>query len=92
MNNLTKEQKASFAAKNALVGLGPTEYTAQLSEEKLASLPATLVFSSNADESHFPPHYVAIYQSLVLDEPSSSVSQVLKEAFLALRRAAETDR
>ena len=32
------------------------------------------------------------YQKLVLDEPSSAVNQPLKEAFLALRQAAETDR
>jgi len=32
------------------------------------------------------------YQSLVLNEPDSAVSQPLKEAFLALRQAAEADR
>lgn len=32
------------------------------------------------------------YQSLVLSEPDSAVSQPLKEAFLALRQAAEADR
>jgi len=32
------------------------------------------------------------YQTLVLLEPDSAVSQPLKEAFLSLRRAAETDR
>lgn len=32
------------------------------------------------------------YQTLVLAEPDSSVSQPLKEAFLSLRRATETDR
>lgn len=36
--------------------------------------------------------FLNIYQSLVLTEPTSSVSQPLKEAFLALRRAAEADR
>ncbi len=36
--------------------------------------------------------FLNIYQSLVLSEPTSSVSQPLKEAFLALRRAAEADR
>jgi len=36
--------------------------------------------------------FLNTYQELVLSEPSSSVSQVLKEAFLALRRAAENDR
>ena len=36
--------------------------------------------------------FLNIYQDLVLSEPSSSVSQALKEAFLALRRAAEADR
>ena len=36
--------------------------------------------------------FLNIYQELVLSEPTSSVSQALKEAFLALRRAAEADR
>jgi SacI restriction endonuclease len=36
--------------------------------------------------------FLNIYQELVLHEPTSSVSQPLKEVFLALRRAAETDR
>lgn len=35
--------------------------------------------------------FLNIYQGLVLKEPSSSVSQSLKEAFLALRQAAESD-
>lgn len=34
--------------------------------------------------------YLNAYQSLVLQEPDSAVSQVLKEAFLALRQAAES--
>ncbi|MBI4726925.1 restriction endonuclease, SacI family [candidate division TA06 bacterium] len=36
--------------------------------------------------------FLNIYQELVLAEPSSSVTQPLKEAFLALRRTAESDR
>ncbi|MBU0712615.1 restriction endonuclease, SacI family [bacterium] len=36
--------------------------------------------------------FLNIYQSMVLAEPTSSVSQPLKEAFLALRRAAEADK
>lgn len=36
--------------------------------------------------------FLNIYQAMVLAEPTSSVSQPLKEAFLALRRAAEADR
>lgn len=60
MDNLTEEQRAKFAAKNALLGLGPNEYTVQFSEENIASLPKELVFSSNADESHFLPHYVPV--------------------------------
>lgn len=36
--------------------------------------------------------FLNIYQKLVLAEPSSSVSQPLKEAFLALRKTAESDR
>jgi DNA adenine methylase len=35
--------------------------------------------------------YVDAYQTLVLTEPDSAVSQPLKEAFLALRQAAEAD-
>ena len=34
--------------------------------------------------------YLDAYQNLVLNEPDSSVSQTLKEVFLALRQAAET--
>lgn len=37
-------------------------------------------------------NFLNIYQSMVLAEPTSSVSQPLKEAFLALRRVAEADR
>lgn len=37
-------------------------------------------------------NFLNMYQSMVLVEPTSSVSQPLKEAFLALRRAAEADR
>ena len=36
-------------------------------------------------------NYLAAYQALVLAEPDSAVSQPLKEAFLALRQAAEAD-
>jgi len=36
--------------------------------------------------------YLDSYQSLVLSEPDSAVSQPLKEVFLALRQAAEADR
>jgi hypothetical protein len=36
--------------------------------------------------------FLNIYQAMVLTEPTSSVSQPLKEAFLALRRAAEADK
>lgn len=36
-------------------------------------------------------HYLDVYQSLVLAEADSAVSQPLKEAFLALRQAAESD-
>ena len=36
--------------------------------------------------------FLNIYQAMVLEEPTASVSQPLKEAFLALRRAAEGDR
>jgi DNA adenine methylase len=36
--------------------------------------------------------FLNIYQDMVLNEPTSSVSQPLKEAFLALRRSLEADR
>jgi len=36
--------------------------------------------------------FLDLYQSLVLAEPDSSVSQPLKEAFLVLRKAAESDK
>lgn len=36
--------------------------------------------------------FLNIYQEMVLNEPNSSVSQPLKEAFLALRRSFEADR
>lgn len=35
--------------------------------------------------------YLTAYQALILKEPDSAVSQTLKEAFLALRQAAESD-
>ncbi|MFH1075755.1 MAG: DNA methyltransferase [Pseudomonadota bacterium] len=35
--------------------------------------------------------YLNVYQALVLNEPDSAVNQTLKEAFLALRQAAESD-
>jgi DNA adenine methylase len=35
--------------------------------------------------------FLDVYQELVMAEPESAVSQPLKEAFLALRQAAETD-
>jgi hypothetical protein len=34
--------------------------------------------------------FLDTYQELLLDEPDSAVSQPLKEAFLALRQAAES--
>ncbi len=34
--------------------------------------------------------FLEAYQELVLEEPESAVSQPLKEAFLALRQAAES--
>lgn len=36
--------------------------------------------------------FIEAYQQLVLDEPDSAVSQPLKEAFLALRQAAESEK
>ncbi|MEH2407945.1 hypothetical protein [Nostoc sp.] len=36
--------------------------------------------------------FLEAYQQLVLDEPDSAVSQPLKEAFLALRQAAESSK
>ncbi len=40
----------------------------------------------------FRTKFLYFYQSLVLAEPDSSVSQPLKEAFLVLRKAAESDK
>ncbi len=40
----------------------------------------------------FRSQFLDAYQSLVLSQPDSAVSQPLKEAFLALRRAAESDK
>jgi DNA adenine methylase len=40
----------------------------------------------------FRTKFLDIYQNLVLAEPDSSVSQPLKEAFLVLRKAAESDK
>jgi hypothetical protein len=36
--------------------------------------------------------FIEAYQQLVLEEPDSAVSQPLKEAFLALRQAAESEK
>lgn len=36
-------------------------------------------------------NYLSAYQNLILKEPDSAISQALKEAFLALRQAAESD-
>ena len=41
--------------------------------------------------SSFSMAFLEAYQALVLAEPDSAVSQPLKEAFLALRRAAESE-
>lgn len=40
----------------------------------------------------FRTKFLGLYQNLVLAEPDSSVSQPLKEAFLVLRKAAESDK
>jgi DNA adenine methylase len=37
-------------------------------------------------------NFLNIYQNMILNEPTSSVSQPLKEAFLALRRSLEADK
>jgi hypothetical protein len=62
MDYLTEEQKASFAATNALLGLGPTDLTAEpaLSGRSSLSEESTMIMSSNADESHFTPHLVEV--------------------------------
>lgn len=60
MDYLTEEQKASFAATNALVGLGPEEFTEQISERDADAPLTTRIMSGNSDESHYPPHYVAV--------------------------------
>jgi hypothetical protein len=37
----------------------------------------------------FRSQFLEVYQSLILAEPQSAVSQPVKEAFLAMRQAAE---
>lgn len=62
MDYLTEEQKASFASTNALLGLGPTDLTAEPAKAGRRSLVAEgpSIMSSNADESHFTPHLVEV--------------------------------
>jgi len=59
MDFLTAEQNARFADVNARLGLGPEEFTAALSPDELAALPAVRRMSSTPD-SDFPLRFVSI--------------------------------
>jgi hypothetical protein len=59
MNFLSLEQHGAFVQTNELFGLGPQEYTAQLSEEEIHALPQTRSMSSTGN-SDFPRHYISI--------------------------------
>jgi len=59
MDFLSKEQNKCFAETNARFGLGPHEYTAELTPDELAALPLTRIMSSTGD-SHFPRHVIPI--------------------------------
>src|SRR5687767_8950649 len=62
MDYLTEEQKASFAATNALLGLGPNDLTAEpaLAGRRSLRTESMNIMSSNAEESHFTPHLVEV--------------------------------
>ena len=59
MDFLTEEQNNLFAETNSRFGLGPNEYTAELTPAELAELPLTRIMSSTG-ETHFPPHIISI--------------------------------
>jgi hypothetical protein len=59
MDFLTAKQKATFAAVNARLGLGPEEFTAALSPGALAALPPVRRMSSK-DDSDFPPRIISV--------------------------------
>jgi hypothetical protein len=59
MNFLSDTQRAEFAATNARFGLGPEEFTAQLSDVELAKLPETRMMSSTG-HTDFPRHIISI--------------------------------
>jgi hypothetical protein len=61
MDYLTDEQRAAFEANNALVGLGPAEFTAPPPQQR-GSLapPSRRLMSHDPEESNFTPHLVEV--------------------------------
>lgn len=59
MKFLSQEQHGLFIKTNELFGLGPQEYTAQLSDEEIHALPQTRIMASTG-KSDFPPHYISV--------------------------------
>ena len=59
MKFLSQEQHEMFVKTNELFGLGPQEFTAQLSDEEIQALPQTRMMSSTG-KSDFPRHYISI--------------------------------
>jgi hypothetical protein len=59
MDFLTDEQNERFATINARLGLGPTEFTAQLPVGKFVALPSVRTMSSTK-HSDFPVQYIGI--------------------------------
>lgn len=62
MDYLTQEQRDSFAATNALLGLGSEDFTAEpvQNDNFLSDNQNVSVMSSDSDESTFTPHYVQV--------------------------------
>jgi len=60
MDFLTKEQQASFAATNALLGLGPKEFTAELSKKAQKALSSKVIMSDDPSESDYLPHIISV--------------------------------
>ena len=59
MDFLSVEQSQNFAVANQQLGLGPAEFSAQLSAAELAALPQTRVMASTG-KSDFPSHVISI--------------------------------
>lgn len=59
MHFLSREQNERFAEVNARLGLGPDEFTVELTPGELTALPPLRIMSSTGD-SHFPRHVISI--------------------------------